>query len=146
VGTVGSGGGTVRRLDGGRVRTGFIHLEREVVVGERDGDREREFYRRRRRYRYRYRSNKLKIDPDSDTDPDPEGSVGDREREYVGGENGDREREGVSGLHPIWRSSWRDETFGQIGRQPAEIRCWGQGKRKAEKREIREREGFRGGG
>ena len=34
---------------------------------------------------------------------------------------GDREREGVSGLHLIWCRSRRDEAFGQIGRQAAEI-------------------------
>jgi hypothetical protein len=34
---------------------------------------------------------------------------------------GDREREGGSGLHPIWCRSRRDEAFGQIGRQAAEI-------------------------
>jgi len=37
------------------------------------------------------------------------------------GKIGDREREGVSGLHPIWRSSRRDEAFGQIGCQAAKV-------------------------
>ena len=34
---------------------------------------------------------------------------------------GTEKEKGFSGLHPIWRSSRRDEAFGQIGRQPAEI-------------------------